>query len=446
MFLIIFLNFFSNDSAINDNFIKIVTDKTWPEIQKKSKNIFLFFHASHQRVSDMGYLRFIEIAQKYQNLTTFYVIPGSFGDQTARQFRIGGFPSLFYLSSETIINEMYGPFSFDNIERFIKNQLSKGFQDLEINENFTYNNLISNCFRDEFEMDSTIFLFSDESTRFGRISIQFAKEFSNNFRFIRIKNENFIKKLGFRFPSIHLFRIDDHEEFNYIGEPNIKSILEWINQLPNPKIKEFDQNSLFSIDGNLIKTIIYFNNNLNNLKKINFLNNIKYFYSNSINIKPLLNYFNLSLNLSKIYIQSNYTHISINENNFNNNFLFTPSQLYDNIALISQSSFENMINFNPLFVLFTKPNCPRCDDLYQFTLPAAYHFNQKNKSIRWTIWDIQKNIPNYLNKLNLNLPSLYYIPNKNFSNIIEFKGQKEDKQILQWALSMIEEKNEFNLL
>jgi len=444
-------------SEIDDSFIRVVTDKSWPEQLKKSKNCFLMFHASHQRVSDTGYLRYVEVAENYKNSSIFYVISGAFGDSTARQFRIGGFPSLFHVSLDGGVREMYGPFSVDNIDRFIRECSEKPFDDLELSPTITKSEMLSHAFRDEYETESTVFLFSDESTRFGRVSVQFAKENSQRFRFFRIKSSLIAEKFGIRYPSIHLFRLDDHLEFTFSGEPSVKSINEWISSIPSPRFSEFDPKSLFSIDGNLIQSKLFLINqtiqsqvNTDPYSSIrsesSIESEIRYFYTDPDNISPFLRQLNIPKDTSSVCIQANYTHLyygicSQNSFDVGKPPINTPPELYDGVAIVTEHSFYNMLNHGPLFTIFSAPNCDRCNDLHQASIGAF--FSLKDHSKRWCI--LQNHIT-LKEKIGFNVPSLYYIRDSNFSNAIEYKGQREIDQVLSWASAISEPSNDYDSL
>jgi hypothetical protein len=450
----------------------VITDANWIENRRRVKEGFFFFHAPHQRISDTGYLRYVFVANqlKRPREDRFFVVNGPRGDKIAREFRIPGWPALFYYKNPTGKNpeivEYHGPMSKENLYNFIYNYTWAGFKDIDVSDTISYQDIIRLSFRDEFETASTGFIFGKNDTKFERVCEQFAKEHSNAIRFFRVQNENAARNLGLRIPSMLIFRIEDHEMFVYKGEPKLSIMNDWYKKviINGIHISEFDQRELFELSGITLKTVVDMipreeriggNETFKSLLSLyHYRTPLLLRYADPTEMRAMFNLFELDPEAKRICISSNYTRISAydcsNVEPFTGNYQSnvkvhkTPSELYNGIAVITETSFEKFVEDGPSFVLFvTNKNCPMCPSMeyyFEESYSMAREVAPANTSFAiWYVTDVNR--PSFAQRISIDFPSLYYFPTQHFSESRKYSGERDINPIKNWIITQIEGEN-----
>ena len=469
-FLIFTLSELTSNSSVDDSFVRVLTDANWIENKKRIKEGFIFFHAPHQRISDTGYLRYVYVSKQYRKPKEdrFYVVNGIYGDKIAREFRIPGWPALFYYKNPTGKDpeyvEYHGPMSTDNLQTFIYNFTRSGFTDVNVSDTISFEDIIRLSFRDEYETASTGFIFGKNDTKFVRVCEEFAKKHCDMLRFIHIDNEVAAKNIGMRIPSLLIFRIEDHETFIYKGEPKLSLIEEWYkkNVLNSIHISEFNQYELFEMSGLTLKTVveniprderIAGNETFNSLKSLyHYRTPLILRYADPNEMRAFYRLFDIDQNIKRLCIASNYTRIAAydcsegdpfpDKYQENLTFLQTPSDLYGGIAFISETSFEKFIDDGPIFTLFvTNKNCPMCGSMeYYFEEAYASLKDTLPENISFAIWRVTDvNRPSFSGRISINYPSVYFFPTHSFSESSKFNRERDTNGIKTWISMTLDE-------
>lgn len=456
------------ESAVNDSFIKVITDANWNDVKKKIKDGIVFFHAQHQRISDTGYLRYVHVARQYarDHDDRFYVVNGLYADKVPREFKIPGWPSLFYYKydrHEPTYIEFHGPMSVSNLDNFIKNFTSPGFVDVNVSSTMGTQDLIRMAFRDEFESFSTGFIFGNNESRFGRVCEQFAKAHSGNIRFLRISNPDVARNVGVHFPSISIFRIEDHQMFNFFGEPKIENIEKWFkNEVSqNINVKEFNQYELFDISGLSLRTVIKLiprEERIGNSSIFEDLNKLYYIgtpyifrYGDPTELRSLIRLFNISEDAKRICVISNYTKLGIYDCSEGDvfsqtpNFVNTPPEIYGEIATITETAWQDFLDYGPLVVLFTaEKNCRLCPEFEYYFQEAFYQLRGAvPKNVRFAMWPIaDNNKVSFMNRIHTQPPSYFFFPSHLMTEAIKYTGNRDVNEIRKWINTVIVQNEE----
>ncbi|EAY16623.1 hypothetical protein TVAG_434600 [Trichomonas vaginalis G3] len=459
------------DPAVNDSFIKIVNDANWNDVKKKMKEGVIFFHAPHQRASDTGYLRYVHVCRQYakEKDDRFYVVNGMFADKVPREFKIPGWPSLVYFKNDKIspiVEQFHGPMSIANLDNFVHKYTWPGFVEVNVSSSMGMQDLIRMAFRDEFESISTGFIFGNNESRFGRICEQFAKTHSTDIRFLEITNPDVAHNIGVHFPSISIFRIEDHKIFNFFGEPKLEVIEKWYKSevTSSINIKEFNQYELFDISGLTIHTVIKLvprEDRIGNSTMFDDLNSLYYIgtpnvlrYGDPTEMRPLLRLFNISEDAKRICVLSNYTKLGIYDCSEGQvfdrmpEFLETPPQIYGEIAMITETSWSDFIDHGPLIVLFTsKFNCRLCPEYEYYFQEAFYQARDAvPNNVRFTMWPIaENNKVSFMNRINCDAPSVVFFPSHHLTESVKYDGTRDVNSLRKWINKVVVENEEKNV-
>lgn len=460
VFPFLFLLILSQRKVEDDSFIKHVTEDTYQDAIDKDKNAFILFHSDHQRISDTGYLKFVDAAREYKDKANFYVVPGSRGDKIFRLFGISGFPSLYYISNVTSYYDMNGPFSYGNIRRFIMNFTKKSYSDISIDKSDTKSSVLKKLMIDDYDFSPKLVILADNSTKFGRVALQFANAVGSDYKFYRI-TEKFVGELfSVRFPSILYYRPTDGLIRTYTGEPNVVHMQNWISDVSQETFGPL-VSLPFDKDGLMTKSIILFTSRRNFADIIPAVafqskqyQSIKYFYADPIENTALLSLLQIN-DAKRICTMNNYTHISYSEcesedevQNFSQDKLTMKttklhSDFYNSVAKVSSKGFNSFIQSGPLFCVFTIGNTPASQDFSFAGYLAAVDTKKYGSKSTWVEWNVFKDPPPFRKQFDLKIPSIVYFNSTDYSKANTFPEKHPDKlAIIDWAHKLV---NDFDI-
>lgn len=442
---------------IDSSFIKIIDDRTMRDTIKSVKSGFVFFHADHQRVSDVAYANYVEVADKYKSKAKFFVVPASQGSDVARTYSVPGNPCLMHFRLGTKTGIHYGMFSKDSVERFISNWTKPRFVDLSIKEGASEDEILSSLSAVFPDRALAVILLSDNSTKFGRANIELADELGNYFPFARISDPNVAKTLNARYPSLMILRFEDSQKFLYTGEPDVDEMFIWTQHNSIPSFRKLELNSLFSPDGVSVRSAIAFLNT-SDYEQVDVVypilgghcssqNWVKIYYADQIESRAVANLFGISKYPSMLLLSANYTHSQYAVTDVTDNETFTkfyeeklelktiptPSQLYGDLRPVTEFAFEKMLEEGPFFTLFTSAFCVKCKGLKVAAFDAAQTIRRNKGNLRWALWDVTQATPSFQQNISLGIPSLYYFPTPNYTEGITYVGPPNFLSIIEWV-------------
>ena len=446
-FIVSFLFFREN---FDDTFIKKVNDNSFSSTIQHLKSGFLFFHHPGYLVSDTAYLRFIDVAKKYKEITHFMVITPRDGVTLSRNFQIDGFPTLFYIPNATGKIEMAGSFTFGNIESFISTYSNFSIPTFDAPDDSTVQSLLQLA-SEKFDGDNDaqyVFVLSDKKSKFGREADLLAREYLQKYKFLRIENN--IDSLNVRFPSIIYIRKEDKELFVYKDDPQLSKMSRWLNSIPKSKVTKFDPSLLFSKDGSVVSSLIQFVHNTDEENVIQSLIKVSKKYSTLNLMYAYPNECAIYLSLFKqteipnyIYLESDFLtfkYIGLNDidgiENFHNLQLEkveTPRAAYGFIASTTEQGFRALLNQGPVFASFIATNNKVAQDLENAVSNAAKKIAVANGKASWCLWDVTIKMPSFAKTINLGIPSLWFFPSSNYSQAVHFFPAPDYLDIIEWA-------------
>ncbi|OHT11971.1 hypothetical protein TRFO_18351 [Tritrichomonas foetus] len=441
----------------DDSFIKRVNDNNFRNIIQHDKSGFIFFHHIGYLVSDQGYLHYVDVARKYQNLTNFYVAVFSSSANIAHQFRIMSFPTLLYLPNITSKIEMYGSFSFNNLNAFISSHTNHTIPVIEnLPNDVTTESLLSHITSDEYDSSQYVFIYADEKTRFGRTAVTMASQLMNDnsidYKFVKIVNK--IDSLKVRFPSLLYIRKEDNVPFVYDKDPKVDLMQKWIKSIPKAKLVPFSPSLFFSKDGSNVRTIINFVDRKNTITEIPNLvklaekyPTIKVTYADPSDYLIYLNLFGfkqVETFPKQLCINSNFQTFKyancdgkideFTKNQLELNNVSVPSAAYGFLAPTNEIGFKSLLSKGPVFTTFTATECKPCQELESAAEAAAKKVSTSGSKSSWSLWDVKAlHTPSFVKQIKFTVPSLWYFPTTNFSEGVRYEGSNDYFDVIEWA-------------
>ena len=451
---------------LSDNYIKRVNEMQWANYEKQPGMKFLFFHASSDRISDIAYLRYVDISREFvkPRTQTFFVIHALDGDTLARQYRIKGYPTLFAVKDGKHLFEMPGAFSKSNLRRFLKNMTFLGYNEIDPQ-------IVSNCTdslciykstkSDLYDVNPRLIIFADNSTRFGRISTEYSQTLASSLHVYRIQSKSVAENLHLRYPSL-LYINSNYKEYKYSGDPTINGIESWIKGIPSSTISYLNLKKLFdSLVRTPKKSVIKFINSIQDIDYIKELNNftllsqqypkLHFFYANQDEFRSLIHLTNFSESVQKdkfLCISANLTLFSFAKCDQNSlpdfekslysnlhgyQSIYTPSGLYDYYAPMNSNLFSRSNPIENSFIAFYSSNMGSSYRLYEEVELIAKEFGNLGGETHWYHWNVKGDVPSFREDLNLSIPSLWYIPKNDIKNAMLYNSTKYDRNLFDWA-------------
>ena len=444
-------------------YMGVLDDKTMRETIKKDKSAFVLFHADHQRISDTCYLRYLSIAEKYQDKASFYVVPASNGQDVARTYDVVGYPFLMHFRYGTKTGTHLGMFSYSSIERFIANHTKYQAHVMEPTETL-YADIL-----DIFPESAAIcIVFSKEDSEFGKVAENLIDELGSHMQFVHIKDEEKAKALGFKVPSLGIIRSDDKQYTEYDGDVDIDDMFVWVMHAAIPKFRRLTFPRIFSHDGASVDSVIAFisanaddNQELDAFKTLSKISNDSpwmgcyYVYveeekafTNLIGAKPG----------SIAFVKSNYSYISYSFTDINESeaalakfmddkldmqTVAVPPALYGDIQIVTEPSFERLLSSGKPFVLmFGSAFCKKCITLKQAYFDAAHTLRRNNASSIFAYWDVTEATPSFQKDMDIGVPSIYLFPTANITDGRPYTGPRDYLSIIEWYSVNIDETSE----
>ena len=444
-------------------YMSVLDDKTMRETIKKDKSAFVLFHADHQRISDTCYLRYLSIAEKYQDKASFYVVPASGGQDVARTYDVVGYPFLMHFRYGTKTGTHLGLYSYDSIERFIANHTKYQATVMEPTQDL-YAEIL-----DLFPESTAIcVVIAKEDSEFGKVVSNLIDELASHMQFVHIKDEEKAKELGFKAPSLGIIRSDDKQYTEYNGDINVDDMFVWVMHAAIPKFRRLTYSRIFSHDGATLDSVIAFisqntgdnNQELNAFKTLSKISNdspwIGCYYVYLEEDKAFVNL--LGAKAGSIgFIKSNYSYISyalmdINESeSAMTKFLDdklemqtvpVPPALYGDIQVVTEPSFEGLLsNEKPFVVMFGSAFCKKCITLKQAYFDAAHTLRRNNASSIFGYWDVTEATPSFQKDMDIGVPSIYLFPTSNITDGRFYNGPRDYLSIIEWYSVNIDEGN-----
>jgi hypothetical protein len=434
-------------NIIHDELLQRVTDKSFEQIVKDFSSFFIFFHAPLARVSDLAYLEYARLARENSERWNLFVCPAHLCEGLARKFRIEGYPSLFYVRNGEILDEIMGPLVYEGVQRWaIKCTTIPIVEVTNVDENLTIPGVVNITRNDEYDEDPRLFLLSDNSTKFGRVSRQFAGSgVAKSIRVVSIADPVGARIFGIRHPSLAYWRIGDPELRTYQGDPDADKMKEWLEQCPNPRFNPFSVRHLFDTSGLPKRIIIDFANRADFTVVLPKLErqspDIEQYYADPREHPAFVQLLNIPDTASRICILSNFSKIGWREcqtyDNSSMTFVDTPENGYGFVVEVDEEGFQKMLTIGPVFLAFDKEGCLRCNAFVNLVRIAALSVEEEGGlgNIRWCVWDLAKSAPSFHNIL---MPSrenlgLYYFKDQNLTQPLLYRGHNVVQDIVDWA-------------
>jgi len=441
----------------DSTFIKILDDSTMRETIKKVKSSFVFFHADHQRLSDVAYMHYVNISEKYKSLANFYVVPASVGADVSRTYSVPGNPSLLYFKYGTKTSIHYGMFSKTSIEAFIANWTSPILKEIAIPSDSKANEVYSAIYSSVPDRATAVVLFCDNSTKFGRAAFTMSEELGPYFSFVWVKEPKIAETLNIRFPSLMVIRTEDYQQSLYTGEPDSDEMFIWVQHNSVPQFKKLSLEQLFSPDGVSVRSAIAIVDENNEdqsdiafrtLGKMSSSQNwIRMFYADFAESRAFAKLFGVTQIPSLVYLSANYTHLQYHISNITDESSFTafyedklemkttktPPTMYKEMRPVTEFAFEKMSEEGPFFTLFTSAFCVKCKTLKTAAFDAAQTIRRNGGLINWALWDVTQSTPSFQKNISVGIPSVWFFPSSNVSEGIAYNGPQHFLSIVEWV-------------
>jgi hypothetical protein len=351
---------------------------------------------------------------------------------------------------------LHGLFSRDSVERFVANWTASPITEFapDVNNDEDFWNDLQNLLPNR---TLAVIIFGDNTTKFGRASIELADELGPYFPFVRVANATVAKLIRTRFPSIVLYRFEDQWHATYTEEPEVDDMFIWAQHMAVPAFRNLDTPSLFSADGVNQRSVIVFVNrsNLEDIdrtfpvigKYSNSQQWIKFWYADVSEQRATATLFGIVETPTVVFLAANYTHLSCAKGKLEDNATFTaffdevlplevvrtPRQMYGSMRTVTEFAFEKMADEGPFFTLFTSAFCVKCKNLKQATIDAVDTLGRYDIELPWAFWDVTIATPSFQKNNSIGIPSIWYFPTANVSQGQPYAGQPNFLSIIEWA-------------
>jgi hypothetical protein len=444
-------------SESGSDFIKLLDDSTMRETIKKVKNSFVFFHADHQRLSDVAYGHYVSVAKKYRDKASFFVVPAYHGSDVARTYSVPGNPSILHFRLGTRNGLLQGLASRDNIERFVANWTSSLVATINFSGPVTVGD-IWQTLEDSYPNHTlAVLILADNSTKFGRTAFDLADELGAYFSFVNIANASIAHVLNARYPSLVMVRFEDRFHAIYKGEADVDDMFIWAQHNSIPQFKNLDASLLFSPDGVSVRSVIAFVNrsDIESLDEVYLAlgkyssdqNWIKFYYADVHEHAAIARLFGVQTTPSAVFLSANYTHCGFSLARVDDaaalqdfidektplTYVRTPRQMYGNWRPVTEFAFEKMADEGPFFAIFTSSFCVKCKPLKQATLDAVETLVRYGADVNWAFWDVTVATPSFQKEANIGIPSVWFFKSSNVSQGEFYVGQPNHLSIVEWV-------------
>jgi hypothetical protein len=444
-------------SASGSDFIKLIDDSTMRDTIKKVKNSFVFFHADHQRLSDVAYGHYVSVAKQYRDIASFFVVPASAGSDVARTYSVPGNPSLLHFRLGTRNGLLQGLPSRDNIERFVANWTSPPITSVTFSGPVTVGDVWQRL--EDLYPNHTlaVLILADNSTKFGRAAFDLADELGAYFPFVAIPNSSIAHVLNARYPSLVLVRFEDRFHAIYKGEADVDDMFIWAQHNSVPQFRNLDTSLLFSPDGVSVRSVVAFVNrsDVESLDEVyltignhsNDQNWIKFYYADIHEHAAVAALFGVQKTPSILFLSANYTHCGFAVGQVDDPAAFrdffdektaltyvrTPRQMYGSWRPVTEFAFEKMADEGPFFAIFSSSFCVKCKPLKQATLDAVETLVKYGADVNWAFWDVTVATPSFQRDANIGIPSVWFFKTANVSQGEYYVGQPNHLSIIEWV-------------
>jgi hypothetical protein len=433
----------------DDRFIQRITDKNWSEAIHHYPEFFVFLHLDHARGSDLAYLKYIHIVRKYQNIAQFFVMPAVLSEFVCRSRRIGGFPALLYIMGDNYTEKMLGSFSFDNLERFVQNHTKPRYTDLVITPTTTFADIVSLTKQDDYDEIPIVFILSTNETRFGRVSLQFARIVGLSNRCYRLTESYAARLFDARFPGVIVYLREDGTHHSYDGEPQLQLMIDWMSALRPPIVSRFRPQTIFSPNGQphalvlrLVKrsdTVRIRDSLVEEARRFPLLN---FSYADPSEHLKFLSDMGYSAIPPQICLAVNFSWISHvpceNPDEFISGRLIFSStkvdrEMYGYIAHVNEGALDDFLVQGPLFVIFYDHDSLQSMEKARFAQLAALRMARVGSRANWCIWDIHRERPSFEKDLDIMAPSIWWFRSSVLAEAEMYTGLADIPQMVHWA-------------
>jgi len=428
---------------------------------KKEPVSFVMFHADHQRLSDVAYFNYIKAASEFKGKASFFVVPAAVGADVSRTYSVPGYPTIMHFRSGAKTGLHYGMYSLASIKRFITNWTTIYPMSLNLPAGSSQSEIIGALADSYPDKSNIVLIYADLESKFGQQALILARELGPYFPFVSIADPSHGQALGLKNPSLVMLRLDDLQEFIYEGEVDADDMFIWTQHLSLPQFRPLQYERLFSLDGVALRSVIMVLDTYDYSQRdmvypiLGALTSkqgwIKGYYADRSEFSSLINLLNITVFPSMVLLSSNYSYLEYQITDPNNAEAFdsffnetlelktikTPAGIYGDLLHVTEMSFEQINNEKPLITLFTSSFCVKCKTLKTSAIDAARTIKNYAGNVTFAIWDVTKSAPSFQKDKSIGIPSIYYVPKNNISNMVQFIGPNNYLSIIEWINSIM---------
>jgi hypothetical protein len=430
---------YSNDDSV----IQRITDRNWADLVNRSPDCFIFFHRDHSRVSDLAYLKYVQIVRKYRSAAQSFVASSNLTSFPWDLPIIA--PSLFYIVSPKHAIPMLGAFSVPAVDRFIANHTSPKCANVSILDYTSVQELINSLDLDDRDESPILFVLSDSATRFGRVATQLSRTNSLSNRCYHLHDKKSGQIFHTRFPSLVSYSPEDGSMQTYDREPQLSNMTQWFTSLRPPSITRFGMDHLFDTNVTRQKVVVRFCPRSDTFavrseivrESVRFPS-IRFFYADPSDHPKLIRDLGYDQSIRQLCLLSNLSWIGhapcdspddFERDSLNLSFLKTGREMYGYIAKLNERVFYDFLSVGSLFVIFSQRLAGRPRDTRTLAMEIAVAVGKAGSVSEWGVWEDSP----FENQREFRTGSLWWFPSPDVSQAVEYKGDVRYAEMAKWV-------------
>jgi hypothetical protein len=267
-----------------------------------------------------------------------------------------------------------------------------------------------------------VFLLSDNSTRFGRLSWEFGGSLTAKCLVVSLPQNVSGAVFGVRFPSIVVVDPPDGRRFVYSGEPSHAAVVSWFASLSVPKRRELRPAKLFDRSGARKRSMIHFLRR-DELQTVE----LPTFWADPDENAALRSL--LGSNGDAVCVAADFAEIGICDGPT----VLTPPELFGYAADVDEVGFRTLLGRGGVFVAFDRGR----SGLAVAVRRAARDAVDEGMKEHWAVWDIKWGVPSFRKEFKFAVPGLWFFGSNNFSGAIPYSGKEDAEDIVAWGRRIV---------